>query len=247
MSWTEKFFGDYYLKIHLPLLTDEVNQNEINFVEEILQLPQGASILDIPCGFGRHSSILAQKGYKVTGLDYKEEFISMAKENSKDLPNINFIHGDMKEITFNNEFDAIINLFTSFGYFSDSENFDILKRFSKALKIGGKIVIDIINREWAITQSKENGLVWLLYPDNKVFLANNKFDIFNGRWISEQIIVEHGKSFEQYQDIRLYSFTEIDFLLGQVGMQVIDAYGDNTKAPYSVSSRSMIIVAQKVS
>jgi SAM-dependent methyltransferase len=246
MTWTENFFGDYYLKIHLPLLTDDLNNAEVNFLLDILNLPAGASILDMPCGFGRHSNILAARGYNVTGLDYKDEFINLARENSKGLQNVKYIQGDMRQIEFENEFDAVINLFTSFGYFSDEENIETLRRIGKALKKGGKVVIDMINREWALNQTKENGLVWLLYPDNKVFLANNKFDIFKGRWTSDQIIVDKGKAHEQSQDVRLYTFTEMNFFLEQFGMQITDSYGDTTKEPYTTNSRNMILVAEKV-
>jgi len=246
MTWTENFFGDYYLKIHLPLLTDDLNNNEVNLLEDILKLQKGAAILDMPCGFGRHSNILAARGYNVTGLDYKEEFINLAKENSNGLENVKFIQGDMRKIEFENEFDAVLNLFTSFGYFSDAENYETLQGISRSLKKGGKVIIDMINREWALSQTKENGLVWLLYPDNKVFLANNKFDIFNGRWLSDQIIVDKGQSFKQYQDVRLYTYTELNFFLSQVGMEIVECYGDLNKEPYTTMSRNMIVVAEKL-
>jgi SAM-dependent methyltransferase len=247
MSWTEDFFGDYYLKIHLPLLTDDLNSTEVNFIEDILKLPPGAAILDMPCGFGRHSNILAARGYQVTGLDNKEEFINLARENSGEMKNVKYIQGDMRKIEFENEFDAVLNMFTSFGYFSDEENIETLKGISRALKKGGKVLIDMINREWALSQTKENGLVWLLYPDNKVFLANNKFNILTGRWISEQIIVDKGQSYKQRQDVRLYTFTELNFFLQQFGLQITDTYGDsNNKEPYMTTSRNMIVVAEKI-
>lgn len=248
MSWTDEYHGPKYLDLHLPLLTDDVNNTDVDFMLDVLDIPKGSEILDLPCGFGRHSNILAERGYKVTGIDYKSHFIDLAIKNSQEkyLPNkVNFMLGDMRKLEFENQFDAVINFFTSFGYFDDNENFETLKGMARSLKVGGKLLIDMVNREWAINMTRENGLVWLLYPDNKVFLANNKFDILKGRWISEQIIVEKGESTDQHQDIRLYSYTEYSFLLNVVGLKIIAAYGDTDKSPYSIKSRNMILVAEK--
>jgi len=246
MTWDKDFFGQYYLPIHIPLLTEEVNSSEVDFIEKVLSLPIGSEIMDLPCGFGRHSNILAERGYQVTGVDYKDEFLQLAKENCKVPDKVNYIQMDMRELTFENKFDGIINLFTSFGYFTEDENFRTLLGMAKALKPGGKLVIDMLNREWALNQTRSNGLVWLLYPDNKVFLANNKFDIYNGRWISEQIVVDKGIPFEQHQDVRLYSFTEMKFLMAQAGMEVIGVYGEKDLSDYSVDSKNMIVVARKL-
>lgn len=248
MSWTDDYHGPRYLDLHLPLLTDEVNIADVNFMLDVLNISKGSSILDLPCGFGRHSNLLAEKGYQVTGMDFKSHFIELAQKNSEEkglAGKVNFILGDMRKLEFENQFDAVINFFTSFGYFDDGENFDTLKGMAKSLKIGGKLLIDMINREWAINMTRENGLIWLLYPDNKVFLANNKFDILKGRWISEQVIVDKGESTDQHQDIRLYSYTEYQFLLNVVGMKIIAAYGDTDKSDYGIKSRNMILVAEK--
>lgn len=246
MDWIENFYGDRYLDTHLPLLTEDVNNADVDFMLDVLELPEGSEILDIPCGFGRHSNILAEKGFKVTGIDFKPEFIDLAKKNSleKNL-DVDFLVGDMRNLEFENRFDAVINFFTSFGYFDDNDNFLTLKGMAKSLKLGGKVIIDMVNREWAINMTRENGLIWLLYPDNKVFLANNSFDILSGRWVSDQVIVDKGESFKQLQDVRLYSYTEYDFLLNILGLKIIAAYGDTEKNQYNVKSKSMIIIAEK--
>ncbi len=249
MSWTDDYHGPKYLDLHLPLLTDEVNISDVDFMLDVLDIPQGSEILDLPCGFGRHSNILAEKGYKVTGLDNQEHFIDLAKKNSEEKglsDKVSFVVGDMRKLDFENQFDAVINFFTSFGYFDDNENFETLKGMARSLKVGGKLLIDMVNREWAINMTRENGLIWLLYPDNRVFLANNKFDILKGRWLSEQIIVDKGEATDQHQDIRLYSYTEYAFLLNVVGMKIIEAYGDTDKSDYSLKSRNMILVAEKI-
>lgn len=249
MEWMDNFFGDQYLNTHLPMLTEEVNHQEVNFIENILNLPINSTILDLPCGYGRHSNLLAKRGYKVTGIDYKDAFIQLAKKSSVELDvskNVNYILEDMRVINFEQEFDAVINLFTSFGYFDEADNFKSLQNMSKALKKGGKLVIDCLNREWAIKETLRNKQVWLLYPNNQVFMAMNNFDIMTSRWISDQIIVNKGKANKVMQSVRLYSYTEFKFLFNQVGLKIVEVYGDNEKSEYTVDSSSMIIMAEKL-
>ncbi len=246
MAFSENFYGDIYLKTHLPLFSEDSNEKEAAFYAEILDLPIGSSILELPCGFGRHAIPLARFGYQVTALDNSEKFIELAKENSKGLENVKFMLEDMRNISFNSEFDAVVNAATGFGYFSDQENFDLLKKISQSLKKGGKLMMEAINREPTVTKMSQNGLTWILYPNHSVFLAMNKYDIFTGRWNSEQMFVENGELTSQQLEIRLYTLPEMKFLMEQVGLEIYDCYGDKNKNDYSEKSESMIILAKKV-
>jgi len=242
-DWIEEFFGKNYLKLHLPILSEDTNKEEVDFIINILKPEKGSKLLDIPCGYGRHSKLLSEKGIKVTGVDNNENFISIAKEN---CPNVNFILRDMRKIDFYNEFDFAIDLFTSFGYFSDEENFEVLRKISKALKKGGKFLLETVNREWALKTTYVNGLSWLLYPSGIVFLANNKYDIFTGRWISDQYVVENGEISKQEQDIRLYTYTEYKTMFSQVGLKILEAYGNKDFSNYTSDSEKIILVAEKL-
>lgn len=247
MEWTETFFGKYYLKTHYPVLTEEKNKNQADFIDSVLGLTKNAKILDIPCGHGRHSILLAEKGYNITGVDFSEEFINIAKEKSSHLNNIEFILKDMRKIDYENEFDGIISMFTSFGYFSEKENLELLQKLIRSLKKGGRILIDTINREWAVKNIGKLSRSWLVYPeDNITFLASNTFNVFTGKMKSEQIIIENGEKFEQEQDIRLYTYTELKTLLGLCGARIIDSYGNFDYEDYSATSDNMIIIAEKI-
>jgi len=246
MSWTEKFFGKYYLQTHLPVLTETKTIEETDFIMEALKLDKGAAILDLPCGHGRHAIKLAQRGYNVTGMDIQADFITLAKEEAGEQENLSFLSGDMRKISYDNEFDAVINLFTSFGYFSEQENFDLLRSMSKSLKKGGKLLIDTVNREWAMNNTGTVNQAWLVYPpDNIAFLANNSFNVYTGRMISDQVIVDNGERYEQMQDIRLYTYTEIKTLLSFCGMEISASYGNVYQDEYSAASSNMIIIAEK--
>lgn len=246
MSWTEKFFGKYYLQTHLPVLTETKTTEETDFIEAVLKLSKGAEILDVPCGHGRHAIQLAHRGYRVTGVDIQEDFIALAKEESEGVEGLHFQVADMRSISFDNEFDAVLNLFTSFGYFSEPENLAFLRAMAKSLKKGGKLLIDTVNREWAMHHTGTINQAWLVYPpDNIAFLANNMFNVYTGRMTSDQVIVDNGERYEQMQDIRLYTYTEIRTLLRICGMEITASYGNVYQEEYSAATSNMIIVAEK--
>ncbi len=241
--WTEKFFGKYYLRTHNPVLTEKKTNEEVDFIENILNLDKGSSILDLPCGHGRHSIKLSERGYNVTGLDIQEDFINLAKESNSSAK---FSVQDMRKIDYNEEFDAVINMFTSIGYFDDGENALCIKKMSKALKRGGKLIIDTVNREWIMHHTGEIDQAWMLYPDNDLtFLANNTFNVYTGRMHSNQVIVDKDIKHHQEQDIRLYSFTELKLILEIHDIQVLEVFGDFKGQEYTVNSNNMVILAQK--
>lgn len=243
--WTEKFFGEYYLRTHNPILTEQKTLEEVNFIEQTLNLEKGSKILDLPCGHGRHSNILSARGYDITGIDFQEDFIALAKSENTQA---NFIVQDMRTIEYEEEFDAVINMFTSIGYFDDGENALCIKKMAKALKKSGKMLIDTVNREWIMHHTGEIDQAWMLYPDdNLTFLANNTFDVFTSRMHSNQLIVEKGERHNQEQDIRLYTFTELKLILEIHGMEVLDVFGSFQSEDYKVDSKNMIILAQKFS
>lgn len=241
--WTENFFGKYYLRTHNPVLTEKKTLDEVDFIEKCLELEKGAKILDLPCGHGRHSIMLSERGYDVTGIDIQEDFINMALEKKS---NAKFSVGDMRKIDYEEEFDAVINMFTSIGYFDDGENALCLKKMIKALKRGGKLLIDTVNREWIMHHTGDIDQAWMLYPDeNLTFLANNTFNVFTGRMHSNQVIVDKDIRHHQEQDIRLYTFTELKLILEIHGMEVIEVLGGFKSEEYTVSTNNMIILAQK--
>jgi Cyclopropane fatty acid synthase and related methyltransferases len=142
-------FNLEYFKINEKrVLTPERTLREVNFIEEILHLKPGAEILDLACGVGRHSIELAKRGYKVTGLDINPALLKEARRRAKkQMVKIRWICKDMREITFQEKFDVVLNLFTSFGYFTEKENQELISKVSKALKPQGYFVIEVNHRE----------------------------------------------------------------------------------------------------
>ena len=152
--WYAKFYGRDYLQALGPGLTNTAQETE--FVIRTLALKPGDRVLDLACGQGRHAVLLAKQGIAVTGQDQSADYLrdarAAADRHGVDLPLVN---SDMRTIPFEGHFDAVISMFTSFGYFaSEADNRQVLAEISKALKPDGHVLIDLINREWVIAKNQ---------------------------------------------------------------------------------------------
>src|SRR5262249_12669661 len=147
--WYHEFFGEDYLRIYAHTLAPERTAQEVEGIVRLLALPPGSSILDLCCGHGRHSIPLAQRGYQVTGQDLSEFFLQRAQVDAQvEGVSVRWVRGDMREIPFANEFDAVINIFTAFGYFeSEAEDQKVLRQVHRALKPGGRFLLELKHRE----------------------------------------------------------------------------------------------------
>ncbi len=249
-DWYKDFFNKYYLPLYLKkgIFSVALAEREVNFVIKILNLPKNSKILDLPCGQGRHSIILARKGYIVIGVDLSKTMLNLAKKlaNKKNL-NLWFIHNDMRKINFKNEFDAVINLFTSFGYFTqEKENIKVLKNINRSLKPGGKFVLDLLNKNWFFEKISASKTWWKSGPnyilENHCFNANKKI------WLNHIIIISSAKKIKHiYTSVRLYDLSEIKKLLKETGFEILNVYGNYQNQLFTLNSPRMIILAQKVS
>lgn len=119
-------------------------RRECDMVERVLDLPENARILDCPCGYGRHSIELARRGYRTVGVDLCPGFLDEARAAAmtvQEATRPEFIHGDMRFMPDIGPFDACLNMFLSFGFFSDEDNLRVLQQFHRVLRSGGKLLI----------------------------------------------------------------------------------------------------------
>jgi SAM-dependent methyltransferase len=235
IDWFKYYFdGDYSEKI-LKEIPEEFTESQVDLIEEALELKKEDSILDIFCGIGRHSIALAKRGYNVTSIDYSETYIEELK-NKALVANlkINAIAMDARKINFKEEFNAIILMFVSFGYFSDEENKELLKKLALALKKGGKILIDIENRDYILKHFiKEK---WR-EKDFGILLERHKFDPLKSRQKTRRIIIlSNGERKETERDIRLYSANELIEIAEEAGLRTYKLFGDYDKTPFHLNA-----------
>ncbi len=237
------FEPDDYLHFYEEILTEERTKKEIEFLVNELELDKPYKILDLACGYGRHANRLAELGHHVTGIDITLGFLEIAKRAAKEKGvSVKYIQGDMREIVFKKEFDQVLLLYTSFGYFEDEDNFKVLQNVARALKPGGLFCIDMPNRDVFlknfhpfIIEEKENDLM----------INRISFNSVTGRLYNRRIVIRNGKRKEKPFTIRLYNATEIRELLNRVELSITKIYGGWQATPFTSDSRTIILIAKK--
>jgi len=246
-AWYVDFFRSDYLNVYGHMFTEERAEKESAFVARALSLTPGASVLDLCCGQGRHSVQLAKRGFKVTGLDLNSEYLELASKAAEAAKvKIDTVTGDMREIPFEKKFDAIVNMYSSFGYLeSEDEDLRVLESAAKALKDGGQLLLDMLNREWAIDNYIQND--WHTGADGTLYVERRDLDLATSRMHVHFIVVDSkgGRRESIGHIIRLYTLTEMTRLLERVGMRVTLVFGGFDGEDYATGTRRMIIVAQR--
>ncbi|MGA2409419.1 MAG: methyltransferase domain-containing protein [Candidatus Binataceae bacterium] len=246
-TWYVDFFRTDYLNVYGHLFSAEQAEKEVAFAEKALELETGASILDLCCGQGRHSVPFARHGFQVTGLDLNPSYLELALEAAKTgHAELKTIAADMRQIPFQNYFDAIVNMYSSFGYLeSETEDLKVLESVARALKPGGRLLLDMLNREWAVSNYIQND--WHTGANGTLYVERRELDLASSRMhVSFKIIDPGGSSRDSIgHHIRLYTLTETIRLLERVGIRVTDVAGGFDGQSYAIDTRRMIILAQK--
>jgi SAM-dependent methyltransferase len=249
--WYDGFFEKDYFETWLGgradrMLTAERTEAEVDFIDRALGLPTGSRILDLCCGHGRHALLLAGRGYSLTGVDFSDRALRLARRRARraGLP-VRWMKRDMRRIAFREEFDAAINIFTAFGYFeSDAENEDVLRRVAAALTPGGLFLIDLKNRESLLRSYEARS--WRQSQDGTVVLEDSAIDLLTGRNRSEwTAIAPDGSRHSGRVVVRMYTLREIVGMLDRAGLRFRRAWGGFDGQDYSLDSRRMIVMAEK--
>jgi SAM-dependent methyltransferase len=247
-AWYVDFFGDDYLNIYSHIFTAERAAQEVLFAERILKLTPGARVLDLCSGQGRHSVPLAQHGYRVTALDLSPAYLRLAERAAKaHKVTVDTTAADMRKIPFARRFDAVINMYSSFGYLeTEADDLQVLESVATALKPGGRFFIDMLNREWAVSNYIQND--WHAGPDGTLYIERRELDLASSRMHVRFTIVDPrgGRRESIGHNIRLYTLTEISRMLSRVGFHEIASYGGFSGEPYAIETRRMVICAERL-
>ncbi len=243
--WFDSFFDDDYLRT-VPLPLDKDIIREVDFIEQSLKLPKGATILDVGCGLGRHAIELTARGYLVVGLDLSLPMLSRAADaaQQRDMK-INFLHADMREMTFDGAFDAVISWGTSFGYFEEDTNREVAGRIWRALKPGGRLLLDVVNRDYAIADQPKSG--WF-QGIGCVCMEESRFNPITSRLhVKRTVMLDDGVQRDTAYSMRLYSLHELGKMLHTLGFRVGEVSGSlATKGVFFAShAPRMTILAER--
>ncbi|MDO8431250.1 MAG: class I SAM-dependent methyltransferase [Candidatus Binatus sp.] len=245
--WYVDFFRNDYLSVYDHQFTAERAEKEVAFAEKALQLSPGSQLLDLCCGQGRHSVLLAKHGFLVTALDLNSSYLELAQKAAL-AANVKLttITGDMRRIPFHNYFDAVVNMYSSFGYLeSEAEDRKVLESIASSLKPKGRLLLDMLNREWAVSNYIQHD--WHSGADNTLYVERRELDLASSSMhVSFTIVDPDGTRRESVgHHIRLYTLTEISRLLSGVNLHVNGVFGGFDGEPYAIGTRRMIILAEK--
>jgi len=248
-SWyTEQagFFGPNYIEEFAYIFDPERIKREVDFIEKALNCNRPLKILDLACGNGRHSIELARRGHSIIGLDLNRFFLGQAAIAAKEAQvTVKWIHSDMRQIPFENEIDAIIFLFSSFGYLeSEQDDQIVLNRVAKALCPGGKLVMDFINHEWVMRNYRAYEQKTL--PSGVITVMQRNFDFTSGRNHERRTrVFPNGKREEVEMIIRLYTVVELIRMCESAGLQIQEVYGGYNFEPLTIYSKFIVLQATK--
>jgi len=224
----------------------ELAKTQVQQAIDLLDLQPPARILDVPCGYGRHSVELAKRGFDVTGVDVSAVQLARAQQLAAEAEvAVDLCQMDARALAFEDEFDGAINMFLSFGYFeTDEEHLTMLEGIARGLKEGGRFLMDYWNREYEIQTFDQ----WQVERTGNIFEVEEwEFDPLRGRlnWTNHAFLPD-GRRESWYQSIRAYTVVEVKALLEKAGLQLDAVYGDLKGEPYTIDSEAAIFLATRI-
>lgn len=237
-NWFASWFDTPYYHILYKDRDHEEAQQFMDNLTNYLNLPEDAKILDLACGKGRHSIYLNELGYDVTGADLSENSIAEASAHANDK--LHFTVHDMRE-PFNEKFDAIFNLFTSFGYFdNDEDNLKALKAIHDSLSEYGFAVIDFMN---------VNNVIKNLIPEEVKTVDGITFSIkryVKDNYIYKEIDFEDkGQQFHFTEKVKALTLQDFEQLMEDAGIYLLDIFGDYKLHKYYKNESERLIMIFK--
>jgi len=244
-DWTRAFFRSEVFTPSTPE-TEAAAPDEVRFVWKALGLRRGARVLDVACGTGRHAVRLARRGADVVGVDATEAYLAQARRASKGLANVRFERGDMRHLRFDSEFDAAINLWTSFGYFREpGEDLAALRAIARALKPGGLFLIDVVDS--SPLMGRERFRQWTESRDGTFTLE--EVSVFGGRdprIATDWIVLRPRRSARRARSVvRAYDLAHLLGALRKAGLKPLGTWSRLAYGSSGPSGGRLVVLSRR--
>ena len=245
-NWFDEAFGEHYGSI-TPLDADASAEIDAAFIRKSAELGAGQSLLDVGCGDGRHCFALANLGLMVSGLDCSlAQLVRASQRNEATEAGVTLLHGDMRALPRDRQYDAVTCLGSTLGYFeSEEQNRQCVQELVEVVRPGGKLVLQVFNRDYLVAVLpcrswwQGRGCLVLDVADMNYFTNRVR--------IHRTIVFEDGRQFEHHMYIRAFSLHELGKMLTSQGMRVLEVSGsrDTRGRFYGATSAEIWIVAQR--
>ena len=244
-NWWQRYFDAGYLREYEPMFDLTEDRRQVSRLLDLLELPSGARVLDCPCGQGRHAHLLAEAGLDVDGVDYSAPLIAKAKERGTGRT-LRYRKADMRHLPagWTGRFDAIVNLFTSFGFFDNPrDDAVVIGEFARVLKPGGVLLWHGGDRDGVMAKFLSRD--WWTTSDGTLVAQERDFDALSGFLTVESVWRGPRVNEERTHRIRLYTPTQLAELMLAAGLVVEQAFDSFSTKPLGRRSSEMLLVARK--
>ena len=241
-EWFKGFFDQAYLDLLAAQMPPARTRREVDGVVRLLGLAPGASILDVPCGFGRHSHELARRGFTVEGVDLSRAMIAEARRRLRPGLRLCLRRGDMRRLEYDGNFDALICMYNGFGYFSRREDLATLKRMARALKPGGSILFD--HRDAVYDARHGSGREWYRVGRGLYVLEDRSYEPATRRLSLSWLMLKPGDKRVRRKCARLSEYTLAEWrrLFAAAGLELTAAYAGLDGRPYRAGAGPRLVV-----
>jgi SAM-dependent methyltransferase len=230
-------FGEDYLYFYELWLTDEVSDRQADLLWRTLELKEGTPILDLACGHGRIANRLSARGARVTGLDADPFFLERARAGGQD---VEYLQGDMRALPWDEPlFDAALLWFTTFGYFDDPTNLELLRSVRRVLRPGGRLALDLNHLPRLLETMHPQQ--WLR-RDADVALDEYEWHADRSVMTTRRTYIRRGVVREFSYDVRMYMPDELCALLLEAGFATVALHGP-TGEPLRAEDRRVFVIA----
>ena len=245
VEWWRTYFDAHYLLEYEPIFDLARDRREVARLLDVLALPVDARILDVPCGQGRHAHLLAEAGYHVRGLDLSEHLLRLARARGTG-PRLRYVRADMRRLpaAWTGRFDAVVNLFTSFGFFLDpADDVRVIAEFARVLRPGGALAWHGASRDGVMARFLDRD--WWTTRDGTLVAHERAFDPLSGVMTVRSTWRGPRGRGEREHRIRLYTATRLAELCAAEGLLVEEAHDGWRDRGLARRSPEMLIVARK--
>ncbi len=236
----DEVFDDDYLYFYEPMLSDERSDADAERIWRLGPVHVGATVLDLGCGHGRIANRLASRGASVTGYDITPRFLEVARaEAARQGVEVDYVQGDIRDLDYVERFDVVVSWFTSFGYFGDDTDRQVLRAVRRSLRPGGSFLVELLHGP---------GLWTRFLPaivnrrGDDMMVDENRYDAATGRVRSRRTIVRRGRARTFRFSTRLFAYPEIREWLETAGFGHVEGFATDGSS-LSHESHRMIVRA----
>ena len=242
-EWWETFFAGHWLDVQREVRAGRAS-DEADFLARVLDLKPGSRVLDVPCGNGRLSIPLAERGCSVTGVDITTALPQEARSASEEANlDLELVEADMRDLPWSGRFDGAFCFWGSFGYFDDGGNRRFLEAVHRALKTDGRFALDIPNVAETLLPKFERRS-WSRTGETLV-LEERNYRHEEARIDCDWTLIADGVTETRTSSMRVYGFRELTLLFSEVGFEVCDAFSSLDCEPYELGRRAFMVVRKR--